>query len=302
MAHRSIRPRRVLPVNGSREALFAFAQAMLDPAPGWHTQDAASQGSTSSHDTPVTRNGTQPAAVQTGAEQVVIAPNPFYQIYEGAALLAGARLHLVDQRPENGFAPDWQAVPEAIWQKTKLVYVCSPGNPTGHVLTLDDWKTLLALADRYGFIIASDECYSEIYRDENAPPLGALAVCQQLGRPDYRQVVVFSSLSKRSNVPGMRSGFVAGDAALLARFLRYRTYHGCAMSPMFQQASMAAWKTRRTWPTTGGCTGRSSTRCCPSCNRWCRPCRRLRQASTCGCRCPVVMTSALPHASSMNGG
>lgn len=232
---------QVLPVNGSREALFAFAQAMLDPAPGWHTQDAASQGNTTSHGTPVTRNGTQPAAVQTGAEQVVIAPNPFYQIYEGAALLAGARLHLVDQRPENGFAPDWQAVPEAIWQKTKLVYVCSPGNPTGHVLTLDDWKTLLALADRYGFIIASDECYSEIYRDENAPPLGALAVCQQLGRPDYRQVVVFSSLSKRSNVPGMRSGFVAGDAALLARFLRYRTYHGCAMSPMFQQASMAAW-------------------------------------------------------------
>jgi len=123
----------------------------------------------------------------------------------------------------------------------KLVYVCSPGNPTGAVMDLDEWRTLFALADRHGFIIASDECYSEIYHDESAPPLGALAVCRQLGRTDYRGVVVFSSLSKRSNVPGMRSGFVAGDAALLARFLRYRTYHGCAMSPMFQQASIAAW-------------------------------------------------------------
>ena len=193
---------QVLPVNGSREALFSFAQAML---------------------------------------QVVIAPNPFYQIYEGAALLAGARLHLLDQRPDNGFRMDWTQVPDSLWPQVKLVYVCSPGNPTGAVMDLDEWRTLFALADRHGFIIASDECYSEIYHDESAPPLGALAVCRQLGRTDYRGVVVFSSLSKRSNVPGMRSGFVAGDAALLARFLRYRTYHGCAMSPMFQQASIAAW-------------------------------------------------------------
>ena len=194
---------QVLPVNGSREALFSFAQAMLDPAPA----------------------GTQ----------VVIAP------YEGASLLAGARLHLLDQRPDNGFRVDWTQVPDSLWPQVKLVYVCSPGNPTGAVMDLDEWRTLFALADRHGFIIASDECYSEIYHDESAPPLGALAVCRQLGRADYRGVVVFSSLSKRSNVPGMRSGFVAGDAALLARFLRYRTYHGCAMSPMFQQASIAAW-------------------------------------------------------------
>jgi len=200
---------QVLPVNGSREALFSFAQAMLDPAPA--------------------------------SPQVVIAPNPFYQIYEGAALLAGARLHLLDQRPDNGFRMDWTQVPDSLWPQVKLVYVCSPGNPTGAVMDLDEWRTLFALADRHGFIIASDECYSEIYHDESAPPLGALAVCRQLGRTDYRGVVVFSSLSKRSNVPGMRSGFVAGDAALLARFLRYRTYHGCAMSPMFQQASIAAW-------------------------------------------------------------
>lgn len=200
---------QVLPVNGSREALFSFAQAMLDPAPA--------------------------------APQVVIAPNPFYQIYEGAALLAGARLHLLDQRPDNGFRMDWPQVPDSLWPQVKLVYVCSPGNPTGAVMDMNEWRTLFALADRHGFIIASDECYSEIYHDESAPPLGALAVCRQLGRTDYRGVVVFSSLSKRSNVPGMRSGFVAGDAALLARFLRYRTYHGCAMSPMFQQASIAAW-------------------------------------------------------------
>ena len=199
----------MLPVNGSREALFSFAQAMLDPAPA----------------------GTQ----------VIIAPNPFYQIYEGAALLAGARLHLLDQRPDNGFRMDWTQVPDSLWPQVKLVYVCSPSNPTGAIMDLDEWHTLFALADRHGFIIASDECYSEIYHDESAPPLGALAVCRQLGRTDYRGVVVFSSLSKRSNVPGMRSGFVAGDAALLARFLRYRTYHGCAMSPMFQQASIAAW-------------------------------------------------------------
>ena len=199
---------QILPVNGSREALFAFAQAMLDPG----ERDA-----------------------------IVISPNPFYQIYEGATLLAGARLHLVDQHPDDDFRIDWRGVPEAVWQQTRLVYVCSPGNPTGQVMDLDEWKLLFDLSDHHGFIIASDECYSEIYRDENRPPLGALAACRQLGRDDYRRLVVFSSLSKRSNVPGMRSGFVAGDATLLARFLRYRTYHGCAMSPMFQDASIAAW-------------------------------------------------------------
>ncbi|MDO5101313.1 MAG: succinyldiaminopimelate transaminase [Lautropia sp.] len=199
---------QVLPVNGSREALFAFAQAVIDP---------------------------------DDRQAIVISPNPFYQIYEGAALLAGARLHLVDQRPENRYRVDWQAVPTAIWQQTRLIYVCSPGNPTGSVMDLDEWRLLFSLADRYGFVIASDECYSEIYRDEANPPLGALAACRQLGRDDYRQLVVFSSLSKRSNVPGMRSGFVAGDAGLLARFLRYRTYHGSAMSPLFQHASIAAW-------------------------------------------------------------
>ncbi|MDO4683738.1 MAG: succinyldiaminopimelate transaminase [Lautropia sp.] len=200
---------QVLPVNGSREALFAFAQAVIDP---------------DDHDV------------------LVISPNPFYQIYEGAALLAGARLYLVDQRPENRYRVDWEAVPEAVWQKTRLVYVCSPGNPTGSVMDLDEWRLLFELADRHGFVIASDECYSEIYRDEANPPLGGLAACRLLGRTDFQQLVVFSSLSKRSNVPGMRSGFVAGDASLLARFLRYRTYHGCAMSPMFQHASIAAWQ------------------------------------------------------------
>lgn len=202
---------QVLPVNGSREALFAFAQAMLDPAPA--------------------------------GEQYVIAPNPFYQIYEGAALLAGARLWLLDQRPDNGFRMDWDSVPETILTRTRLVYVCSPGNPTGQVMNLDEWERLLALSKRYGFIIASDECYSEIYHNESPPPLGALAASHLLSNPDDfpPRLVVFSSLSKRSNVPGMRSGFVAGNANLIARFLRYRTYHGCAMSPMFQQASIAAW-------------------------------------------------------------
>lgn len=199
---------QVLPVNGSREALFAFAQTVIDPIPG----------------------------------AIVVAPNPFYQIYEGSALLAGADVHLVDQAPANDLRCDWAGVPEEIWDATQLVFVCSPGNPTGAVMPLAEWRQLFDLSDRYGFVIASDECYSEIYLDEDRPPLGALAASRQLGRVDYRRLMVFSSLSKRSNVPGMRSGFVAGDAALIAAFLKYRTYHGSAMSPAVQTASIAAWQ------------------------------------------------------------
>ena len=198
----------VLPVNGSREALFAFAQAVLDPSRG---------------------------------DGVVVCPNPFYQIYEGAALLAGAQPYYVNALPERAFAADYGSVPEAIWRRTQLLYVCSPGNPTGKVLALGDWKEIFALADRYGFVVASDECYSEVYFDEGSAPLGALQAAAQLGR-GFERVVMFSSLSKRSNVPGMRSGFVAGDAAVLKGFLLYRTYHGGAMSPAVQDASVAAWR------------------------------------------------------------
>jgi N-succinyldiaminopimelate aminotransferase len=197
---------QVLPVNGSREALFAFAQTVIDP--------------------------TKPA--------VVVCPNPFYQIYEGAALLAGAEPYYAPSDPARNFAVDWDRVPETTWAKTQLIFVCSPGNPTGAVMPLPEWQKLFALQDRYGFVIASDECYSEIYiRDE--PPLGGLEAAAKLGRGDFRQLVAFTSLSKRSNVPGMRSGFVAGDAALIRQFLLYRTYHGSAMSPIMQAASVAAW-------------------------------------------------------------
>jgi len=198
---------QVLPVNGSREALFAFAQAVIDrsrPAP------------------------------------VVVAPNPFYQIYEGAALLAGATPHFLNTLPEDGFAMDYAQLPEEIWQRTQLIYVCSPGNPNGHVMSQQEWNTLFEMSDRYGFVIASDECYSEIYF-EDRKPLSALQAARQLGRNDYKNLVVFSSLSKRSNVPGMRSGFVAGDASIIGKFTLYRTYHGCAMNPAIQAASIAAW-------------------------------------------------------------
>jgi N-succinyldiaminopimelate aminotransferase len=198
---------QVLPVLGSREALFAFAQAVIDP---------------------------------TG-DDVVICPNPFYQIYEGAALLAGAQPYYVNADAARNFGPDWSQVPEDVWRKTRMVYVCSPGNPAGNVMSLDDWREILELSDRYGFVVASDECYSEIYLTETQPPLGGLQAAQALGRTDYRNLIVFSSLSKRSNVPGMRSGFVAGDATLVARFLLYRTYHGSAMSPVVSAASIAAW-------------------------------------------------------------
>ena len=196
----SVEESAVLPVAGTREALFAFAQAVLDPAdPG-----------------------------------VVLLPNPFYQIYEGAAIMAGAEPFYVPASEK----PDLSAVPQDVWPKVKLAYVCSPGNPTGAVLNLDDWNTIFAYADRYGFTIAADECYSEIYNEE--PPMGALQAARELGR-GFERLVVFNSLSKRSSAPGLRSGFVAGDAAILAKFLLYRTYHGSVPGLNVQAASVAAW-------------------------------------------------------------
>jgi N-succinyldiaminopimelate aminotransferase len=198
---------QVLPVSGSREALFALAQTVIDP--------------------------TRPGAT-------VVCPNPFYQIYEGAALLAGAQVTYVNSDPARNFAADWGSVPAEVWARTQLLYVCSPGNPAGAVMPLAEWQQLFELSDQHGFVIASDECYSEIYfRDE--PPLGSLQAAAQLGRSSYKNLIAFTSLSKRSNVPGMRSGFVAGDAALIKPFLLYRTYHGSAMNPMVQRASVAAW-------------------------------------------------------------
>jgi N-succinyldiaminopimelate aminotransferase len=199
---------QVLPVNGTREALFAFAQCVVD-------------------------------ASKPGA--LVASPNPFYQIYEGAALLAGAEPVFLNQVPGNNFGFDLDSLSAEQWSRVQLLFVCSPGNPTGRVLSLDEWRELFALSDKYGFVIAADECYSEIYFDEAKPPLGALQAAQQLGRDGFARLVVFHSLSKRSNVPGLRSGFVAGDAAVLKKFLLYRTYHGCAMSQTVQLASIAAW-------------------------------------------------------------
>ncbi len=173
---------------------------------------------------------------------MVVAPNPFYQIYEGATLLAGAEPHFLNILPHNRFALDFGQLPESVWSRAQLVYVCSPGNPTGSVMTLEEWGTLFDLSDRHGFVIASDECYSEIYFDEGDAPLGGLEAAHRFGRSDFPRLVAFGSLSKRSNVPGMRSGFVAGDADILAKFLLYRTYHGCAMNPAVQAASVAAWR------------------------------------------------------------
>jgi N-succinyldiaminopimelate aminotransferase len=202
---------QVLPVNGSREALFALAQTVVD--------------------------GTRPGAI-------VVCPNPFYQIYEGAALLAGAQTVFANCDPESSelgrFAVDWQSVSPSTWAHTQLLYVCSPGNPTGAVMPLVEWQRLFALSDQHGFVIASDECYSEIYFGDDAP-LGGLQAAQALGRHDFRNLVTLTSLSKRSNVPGLRSGFVAGDARLLKAFLLYRTYHGSAMGGLVQRASAAAW-------------------------------------------------------------
>jgi N-succinyldiaminopimelate aminotransferase len=205
----------VIPVNGSREALFSFTQAVIDAERG-------NTGDTS--DTPL-----------------VVCPNPFYQIYEGAAYLAGADVRFLNSVRENSFAFDYESLSEEEWRRVQLLVICSPAKPTGKVLDLDDWQRLFALSDRYGFVIASDECYSEIYFDESRPPLGGLQAARRAGR-NFDRLVMFSSLSKRSNVPGMRSGFVAGDAAILKDYLLYRTYHGSAMSPTFQAASIAAWR------------------------------------------------------------
>lgn len=172
---------------------------------------------------------------------IVVCPNPFYQIYEGAALLAGAQPYFINVDSNYPFSYDWSSIPHRIWKKTSLLFICSPGNPTGTITSLDDWKKLFEFSDRYNFIIVSDECYSEIYRDEESPPLGGLQAAYILNRHDYHNLVCFFSLSKRSNVPGMRSGFVAGDANLLANFLLYRTYHGSAMSPVVASGSIAAW-------------------------------------------------------------
>lgn len=199
---------QMLPVNGTREALFAFAQVVID------------------------RN----------QKPLVVMPNPFYQIYEGAAFLAGAEPYFLNCTAQNHFLPDLNSVPEQVWQRCQLLFVCSPGNPTGAVCDTTYFKKLIALSDRYHFVIASDECYSELYFDEAQPPAGLLQACAELGRHDFKNCVVFHSLSKRSNLPGMRSGFVAGDAQVLDKFLLYRTYHGCAMPVQHQLASTAAWQ------------------------------------------------------------
>ncbi len=208
---------QMLPVNGSREALFALTQAVVNPQPDGSSPDQ---------------------------KPLVVCPNPFYQIYEGAALLAGAQPYYVASDPSRNFAPDWSTVPANVWARTQLLIVCSPGNPTGAVMTLGEWEKLFELSDRHGFVLGSDECYSEIYFSDAAPggpPLGGMEAAARLGRLDFKNLISLTSLSKRSNVPGMRSGFVAGDAALIKQFLLYRTYHGCAMSPVVQAASTAAW-------------------------------------------------------------
>jgi N-succinyldiaminopimelate aminotransferase len=197
----------VLPVNGTREALFAFVQAATDQKAG----------------------------------ALIGMPNPFYQIYEGAALLAGAQPLLLDTRAEQGFEPDLAAVPAAVWQHCEVLFLCSPGNPTGAVLSLDFFRRALDLAERHDFLIASDECYADIYRNERAPPPGLLEAAEADGRESFERCIVFHSLSKRSSLPGLRSGFVAGDPAILKRFLLYRTYHGSAMPLPTQLASIAAW-------------------------------------------------------------
>ncbi|HZX18828.1 MAG TPA: succinyldiaminopimelate transaminase [Pseudomonas sp.] len=199
--------RHVLPVNGTREALFAFTQAV----------------------------------VKRDVDGLVVSPNPFYQIYEGAAFLAGAQPHYLPCLEEHGFNPDFDAVSDEVWQRCQILFLCSPGNPTGALLPLPTLKKLIALADKFDFVIAADECYSELYFDEGNPPAGLLTACAELGHHDFKRCVVFHSLSKRSNLPGLRSGFVAGDADILKSFLLYRTYHGCAMPVQTQLASVAAW-------------------------------------------------------------
>lgn len=210
LAPDSIDPQRhILPVNGTREAIFSFAQAAIDKT--------------------------------TDDNPLIVTPNPFYQIYEGAAFLAGAEPYFLPCLQEHNFIPDFDAVADDIWQRCQLLFLCSPGNPTGAVFDSNTLHKLIALADKHDFIIASDECYSELYFDEQQPPVGLLQACSEMGRDDYKRCVVFHSLSKRSNLPGLRSGFIAGDADILKPFLLYRTYHGCAMPVQHQLASIAAW-------------------------------------------------------------
>ena len=210
---------QVLPVMGTREAIFSFVQAVIN-------HDAADNESTSSS--------------ASNASPLVVMPNPFYQIYEGAAILAQATPHFVPCTLDNDFKGDYRAVPKDVWARTQLVFVCSPNNPTGSVMTMEDWEYLIRLSDQYGFVIASDECYSELYFD--TAPIGLLQACANLGRRNFKNCIVFHSLSKRSNLPGLRSGFVAGDAKILQSYLQYRTYQGCAMPIPHQLASIAAWQ------------------------------------------------------------
>lgn len=210
---------QVLPVMGTREAIFSFVQAVIN-------HDAADNESTSSS--------------ASNASSLVVMPNPFYQIYEGAAILAQATPHFVPCTLDNDFKGDYRAVPKDVWARTQLVFVCSPNNPTGSVMTMEDWEYLIRLSDQYGFVIASDECYSELYFD--TAPIGLLQACANLGRRNFKNCIVFHSLSKRSNLPGLRSGFVAGDAKILQSYLQYRTYQGCAMPIPHQLASIAAWQ------------------------------------------------------------
>lgn len=200
--------KHILPVAGTREALFAFAQAVINPEMG---------------------------------QPLVLMPNPFYQIYEGAAFLAGAKPYYYDTTADNDYLPDFDAISDDVWKRCQLLYICSPGNPTGAVISKETLQSLIKKAKQFDFIIASDECYSELYFDESKPPTGLLEASQEMGNTDYSHCVVFHSLSKRSNLPGLRSGFVAGDADVLANFLKYRTYHGCALPPTHQIASIAAW-------------------------------------------------------------
>lgn len=210
---------QVLPVMGTREAIFSFVQAVIN-------HDTADNESTSSS--------------ASNASPLVVMPNPFYQIYEGAAILAQATPHFVPCTLDNDFKGDYRAVPKDVWAQTQLVFVCSPNNPTGSVMTMEDWEYLIRLSDQYGFVIASDECYSELYFD--TAPIGLLQACANLGRRNFKNCIVFHSLSKRSNLPGLRSGFVAGDAKILQSYLQYRTYQGCAMPIPHQLASIAAWQ------------------------------------------------------------
>lgn len=210
-------PSNVIPVNGTREAIFSFTQALIN------------------------RNTDQQQTKAVSKKPLVVSPNPFYQIYEGAAYLAGAQPHFLPCLEGSNFIPDFNAVSEDIWQRCQLLFLCSPGNPTGAVVDKSTLMQLISLADTYDFVIASDECYSELYFDEENPPTGLLQVCADMGRNDFRRCVVFHSLSKRSNLPGLRSGFIAGDAELLTPYLQYRTYHGSAMPIQHQLASIAAW-------------------------------------------------------------